>query len=80
MVEIIQRNDTRCDIKASLKAFLNQVLALDNGGSYSKHTYVSGLSDIDVLVNLGTYTESTIPNKDDPSAVLKVIESALTQV
>ncbi|MDP9350403.1 MAG: hypothetical protein M3P51_02510, partial [Chloroflexota bacterium] len=43
---------------------------LHGGGSRSRHTYVSGLSDIDLLLDLGSYSTSTMPDKDDPKSVL----------
>ncbi len=52
---------------------------LHGGGSYTRHTYVDGLSDIDVLLDLGTYSSSTLPNKDDPHAVLAEMERQLKQ-
>lgn len=76
-VESINRHKE--EIFGKLDKLFEEIIKLDNGGSYSKHTYVSGLSDIDILVNLGTYTDSSISDKDDPIAVLKLIESALKE-
>lgn len=50
---------------------------LRGGGSYTKHTYVDGLSDVDVLLDLGSYGDSQIPNKDDVPAILEEAEKQL---
>ena len=53
------------------------VYDLRGGGSYTRHTHVSGLSDVDVLLDLGPFAASDIPHKDDPSAVLQEMERRL---
>lgn len=50
---------------------------LRGGGSYTRRTYVNGLSDVDVLLDLGDYAVSDIPGKDDPRALLKEMEGRL---
>lgn len=52
---------------------------ISTGGSYSKHTYVNGMSDIDILIKLGVYSDSSIPNKEDSKEVLKNIAERLRQ-
>ncbi len=53
------------------------VYDLRGGGSYTRRTYVNGLSDVDVLLDLGEYTAADFPNKDDPQALLKEMEALL---
>ncbi len=53
------------------------VYDLRGGGSYTRRTYVNGLSDVDVLLDLGEYTAADFPNKDDPQALLKEMEARL---
>jgi hypothetical protein len=55
------------------------VYDLRGGGSYTRHTHVSGLSDVDVLLDLGAYADSDIAHKDDPSAVRREMERRLRQ-
>lgn len=50
---------------------------LSVGGSYSRHTYVSGLSDVDILFNLGPYSNSNIPHKESCEAMIERVEQAL---
>lgn len=52
---------------------------LHGGGSYTRHTYVNGLSDVDVLLDLGPYSSSTVPNKDDPAQVIADMAERLKQ-
>lgn len=52
---------------------------LRGGGSYTRRTYVNGLSDVDVLLDLGEYAACDIPNKADPQALLKEMEARLRQ-
>lgn len=50
---------------------------LTTGGSYSRHTYVNGLSDIDILINLGNYSDSKIPQKENSKKVLEYVAEIL---
>jgi hypothetical protein len=52
---------------------------LRGGGSYTRSTYVNGLSDVDILVDLGSYSSSSIINKADSNAVLADMEKRLRQ-
>lgn len=50
---------------------------ISQGGSYSKHTYVDGLSDVDILINLGNYSDSNFPDKENSKAVLAAVAERL---
>jgi hypothetical protein len=52
---------------------------IHSGGSRTRHTYVNGLSDVDFLIDLGPYSSSTLPNKNDPTAVLNALMERLKQ-
>jgi len=43
---------------------------LQGGGSRTRHTYVDGLSDVDFLADLGPYSQSSVPSKNDSAAVI----------
>lgn len=49
------------------------------GGSRTRHTYVDGLSDIDLLLDLGPYSASLLPDKDDKAAVLRAMAARINQ-
>lgn len=55
------------------------VYDLRGGGSYTRRTYVSGLSDVDVLLDLGEHAASDISSRDDPQALLKEMETRIRQ-
>jgi len=58
-----QRTQSRLDqIRAVLKDELEDSFDLRFGGSVSKHTFVDGLSDIDILLVLGSSTKKMLPN------------------
>lgn len=63
----------------ALRELSPDVVDLHGGGSYTRHTYVDGLSDVDLLFGMGAYSSSPIPNKDDPAAVLAEMEKQLRQ-
>jgi len=48
-------------------------------GSFSKRTYVEGLSDIDLLVSLGTYSESDFEYKDNSKLALKRLKELICE-
>lgn len=52
---------------------------LHGGGSYTRGTYVRGVSDVDVLLNLGEYARSDIANKNDPAALLEEMRARIQQ-
>lgn len=66
-------------ILTALKDEFPDAYDLHGGGSYTRHTYVNGLSDVDVLPDLGPYSSSTIPNKDDPAQVIADMAERLRQ-
>src|SRR6266699_2641382 len=72
-------NRHKDEILKALKSDFEEAYDLQGGGSYTRHTYVNGLSDIDVLFDLGPFSTSKIPNKEDPSAVLADMEKRLQQ-
>ena len=67
------------EILKALQSDFEDVSDLRGGGSYTRHTYVNGLSDIDILADLGPYSSSSIPNKADSRAVLADMERRLRQ-
>lgn len=67
------------EILKALQSEFEDASDLRGGGSYTRHTYVNGLSDVDVLLDLGAFSDSTIPNKADSRAVLADIERRLRQ-
>jgi len=52
---------------------------ISTGGSYSKHTYVDGLSDVDILIDVGNYSDSQIPDKENSKSVLQYVADRLKQ-
>lgn len=68
-----QHRDTVCDALGT--EF--DVYDVHGGGSRTRHTYVNGLSDVDLLLDLGPYSDSTLPDKDDPTAVLSAMEARI---
>jgi hypothetical protein len=67
------------EILKALESEFVEASDLRGGGSYTRHTYVNGLSDIDILADLGPYSSSSIPNKADSRAVLADMERRLRQ-
>jgi|SRR5713101_4309816 len=67
------------EILKALQSDFEDVSDLRGGGSYTRHTYVNGLSDVDILADLGPYSSSNIPNKADSKAVLADMERRLRQ-
>ena len=66
-------------VLTTLQSLFPGAYDLRGGGSYTRHTYVNGMSDVDVLLDLGPFSTSDIPNKDDSAAVLKEMEKRLQQ-
>lgn len=75
--EVLNRH--KRTILEALKDHFEGVYDLRGGGSYTRRTYVNGLSDVDVLLDLGEYTNSDIPDKDDPQALLREMVKRLRQ-
>lgn len=72
--EALQRHrDTVCDALGT--EF--DVYDVHGGGSRTRRTYVNGLSDVDFLLDLGPYSSSSLPNKDDPATVLNAMVERL---
>ncbi len=65
--KINQRKD---EVKRILENEFGEAIDIASGGSYSKQTYVNGLSDVDLLYDLGDYTSSNIEGKEDPKNVI----------
>jgi len=72
-------NRHKNEILKALESAFEEAYDLRGGGSYTRHTYVDGLSDIDILFVLGPYSSSKIPNKKDPQAVLGDMKERLRQ-
>src|SRR6266496_5206397 len=72
-------NRHKNEILKALESAFEDASDLRGGGSYTRHTYVNGLSDIDILADLGPYSSSNIPNKADSKAVLADVERRLRQ-
>jgi len=72
-------NRHKNEILKALETAFEEAYDLRGGGSYTRHTYVNGLSDIDILFFLGPYSSSKIPNKEDPKAVLTYMKKRLRQ-
>ena len=70
-------NRHKDEIFQALKSDFEDAFGLLGGGSYSQHTYVNGISDIDMLFVLGTFSSSNIQNKNDSKAVLADMEKRL---
>jgi Fe-S-cluster formation regulator IscX/YfhJ len=80
--EINQMNTEALDrrrekVLEALQELSPDVADLHGGGSYTRHTYVDGLSDVDLLFGMGPYSSSTILNKDDPAAVIGEMKKLL---
>jgi hypothetical protein len=67
------------EIFQALKSTFEEADGLLGGGSYSQHTYVNGISDIDMLFVLDAFSSSKIPNKENSKAVLADMEKRLRQ-
>ena len=67
------------EIFQALKSTFEEADGLRGGGSYSQHTYVNGISDIDMLFVLDAFSSSKIPNKENSKAVLADMERRLRQ-
>ncbi len=65
------------EILSALRSDFEDASDLRGGGSYTRHTYVNGLSDIDVLLDLGAFSSSNISNKENSRAVLAYMERRL---
>ncbi len=82
-INSIDIDAVKTHISELLKKFENDqdinVVDINTEGSYSKHTYVNDLSDIDVLVSFGNYSNSTLPEKDSPSDMLSKLESLIRE-
>src|SRR5438270_14050239 len=48
------------EILKALQSEFVEASDLRGGGSYTRHTYVNGLSDVDILADLGPYSTSSI--------------------
>jgi len=48
-------------------------------GSFSKKTYVEGLSDIDLIVSLGTYSESDFEYKNNSKLALEKLKEIISE-
>ena len=70
-VEVI--NDHLATIEEALSKDSEEIVKLAFGGSVIKHTYVDGLSDVDILVCLN---DTSLENKN-PNQVLKYFEAML---
>lgn len=64
---------------SALKDQFDGVVDLRGGGSRTRGTYANGLSDVDVLLDLGDYASSTIASKNDPAALRQMIAERLRQ-
>jgi hypothetical protein len=72
-------NKHKEEIFQALKSTFEEADGLVGGGSYSQHTYVNGISDIDMLFVLDAFSASKIPNKENSKAVLADMEKRLRQ-
>lgn len=70
-------NSRKEEILQRIKEEFEGSFDLYTGGSYSRQTYVNGLSDVDILVNLGNYSDSNIPDKENSKKVLEYIAERL---
>jgi hypothetical protein len=70
-------NGHKHDVLNILKDAFNGAYDLDTGGSRIRRTYIDGLSDIDLLLDLGPYSASTLPDKGNSIAVLKAMKAQL---
>lgn len=71
---------TREAVLRKLRGRFGRVHGLRGGGSYARGTFVSGLSDIDLLIDLGKYSESTIPDRDDPHKLLEYTADSVREL
>lgn len=69
-IEEILSKFEKCDI---------EIEDLSWEGSYSKKTYVEGLSDIDLLVSLGTYSATNFEYKHNSNEALKRLEDLIRE-
>ncbi len=67
------------EVFQALKSAFEEADGLRGGGSYSQHTYVNGISDIDMLFVLDAFSSSKIPNKENSKAVIADMEKRLRQ-
>lgn len=67
------------EVFQALKSAFEEADGLRGGGSYSQHTYVNGISDIDMLFVLDAFSSSKIPNKENSKAVIADMERRLRQ-
>ncbi len=65
------------EIFQALKSTFEEADGLLGGGSYSQHTYVNGISDVDMLFVLDAFSSSKIPHKENSKAVLADMEKRL---
>lgn len=65
--EMVQHKQT---ILNALRDEFEGLTDLQGGGSRTRHTYVDGLSDVDFLADLGPYSQSSVPSKNDSAAVI----------
>ncbi len=72
-------NKHKEEIFQALKSTFEEADGLVGGGSYSQHTYVNGISDVDMLFVLDAFSSSKIPNKTNSKAVLADMEKRLRQ-
>lgn len=74
--KINQRKESIFDV---LNDEFEDVQDFNTEGSYSRYTYVNGLSDIDILIDLGNYSTSQFENKEDSHFVLQAIAERIKQ-
>lgn len=72
-------NQRKEEILRILKAEFEEVVDLTTGGSYSRYTYVNGLSDVDILIDLGNYSASGITGKENSEIILQYVADRLEQ-
>lgn len=72
-------NKRKDEIQRILSSEFPDVFDLSVGGSYSKYTYVNGLSDIDILVDLGDFTSSPIAEKENSKKLLEHFAERIKQ-
>lgn len=71
---------TKEAVLRKLRSRFGRVVGLRGGGSYSRGTFVNGLSDIDLLIDFGKYSESSLVDKDDPEALRQHASSSLREL
>lgn len=72
-------NQHKVEVLAALKDEFPDAFDMHGGGSYTRRTYVDGLSDVDLLLDLGPYSASKIADKDNPQAVIAAMRERLEQ-